>query len=137
MSRLVSPAGFSSHISQNLTAAKGVHFLDLSSSLQPNYPGYKICVRLLSSIFPSIADICSPSSPGVCSNGLGGNKSSHGLKASQAGRRNPHNANLSDSSNPVMCGLAHGGFNELERKCYGKIQGRAGQGRTGHPSHPA
>lgn len=51
----------------------------------------------------------------------------HGLKASQAGRKNPHNANLSDSSNPVMCGLAHRGFNELGRKCYGKIQGRAGQ----------
>lgn len=44
VSKVVSSAGYSSQISQNLTAAKGVHFLDLSSGLQPSYPRCKICV---------------------------------------------------------------------------------------------
>ncbi|KAI1240130.1 hypothetical protein IHE44_0011581 [Lamprotornis superbus] len=76
-----------------------LHLLPSTSSIKLDNPGIPVAENILP--------------PRVCSNGLGGNKSLHGLKASEAGRRNPHKANLPDSSNPVMCSLAHGGFNEL------------------------
>lgn len=95
----MSSADFKSQISQDPTAAKGIHFLDLRSGLQPNYPGYKFDFCQTAS---HLQEVCAPSSLGACSNGLGENKSLHGLKARETGRRNPHNANLPDSSNPVM-----------------------------------